>query len=246
MLKKRFPFVFVAAVFGIFVLWKMQSLDQHSKQTTSVQASTGSKSLLDQAFSTLSKTESSDRSQNLASENHSLKLPIPESNNAPSEKLRVLESILAKANDNDPRLDTVLRNFSVAEKQLIVSKYSQLDPELLNQRGTLVFLLGRELKDSADVQFISDVLHSEPCRSLGRCSEEAKGSHHPEGEIGTDLTLVYPQMVALHSIQSTLQKPNIDEQRKTELKRELETATRSQHPLIAKRANEILQSLRPE
>ncbi|MBX9768166.1 MAG: hypothetical protein K2X47_12910 [Bdellovibrionales bacterium] len=236
------PIFFVAvalAICGIGFFWKATSVHRHNAQREDALASLASDTLIDQALASF-KTSEKTSPESLEA---SAKVLGGDSIPRPSEKIQVLESILSQANDNDPRMDTILRNFSSAEKQELMLKYSQLEPELLNQRGTLVFLLGREIKDTSDAQFIEDVLQSEPCRSLGRCSEELKGrdrgSH--EGEIGTEMTLIYPQMVALHSVETTLRKPDTTAEVRQRLQKTLETSSRSQHPVIANRASEILQ-----
>ena len=161
-----------------------------------------------------------------------------------SQKLRVLDELLASVSDNDPRMDRVLREFSEEEKSALVERYRGLEKELLNKRGTLVFLAGRELRRVEDLQFMGEVLTEPPCRSLGHCAEDPKGElgpgEHSDENLGADLTLVYPQMVAIHALESRLQKSPSDReiQRIIEI---LQDTQSSPHPLIANRATEILQ-----
>jgi hypothetical protein len=120
----------------------------------------------------------------------------------------ILTQILASKNDNDKRLDTEFKNLSPGTKYLLKQKYASLPAEARNERGTIVFLLGRDLASSgtaADFQFFDQVGAEPPCRSLGDCSQETKAGpedSHEETAIG--VTLSYPQQVLLHTLQDYL------------------------------------------
>jgi hypothetical protein len=141
--------------------------------------------------------------------------------NAPSEteadapavaaKVEVLEEILKSKNDNDPRLDTEFKTLSKPLKLALARKYNELKAESLNERGTIVFLLGRNLKSSQDFAFIKKVLSEHPCQSLNDCQKIPESSD-PDEEGVNEITLVYPQIVALKSIETYLKKnPNSDQ-----------------------------------
>ena len=68
-----------------------------------------------------------------------------------------LEEILKSKNDNDPRLDKDLSDLSLHFHKALYSKYQSLKPEDRNGRGTLVFLVARDLKNSADIEFLQKV-----------------------------------------------------------------------------------------
>lgn len=121
---------------------------------------------------------------------------------------RTLSQILASKNDNDSRLDTEFKHLSPGTKYLLKQKYASLPAEARNERGTIVFLLGRDLPNSGtpeDFQFFDQVGAEPPCRSLGDCSKETQAGpedSHEESTIGT--TLSYPQKVLLHVLQDYL------------------------------------------
>ena len=114
-------------------------------------------------------------------------------------QLDILKQIFAKKNDNDPRLDRDLRHLSPAAKALLRAEYASLTPESRNERGTIVFLLGRDLNSSSDAEFISKVLSEPECLSLARCSESPPPAKRDDEHIETanEVTLVYPQLMAL-------------------------------------------------
>jgi hypothetical protein len=120
----------------------------------------------------------------------------------------ILSQILKSKNDNDSRLDTEFKNLSPGTKFLLKQKYAGLPAEARNERGTIVFLLGRDLANSgtpADFQFFDQVGAEAPCRSLGDCSKDTKAGpedSHEETAIG--VTLSYPQQVLLHTLQNFL------------------------------------------
>src|SRR5580700_7097984 len=58
------------------------------------------------------------------------------------DRLATLEMILGSKNDNDPRLDSGFNDLTAGEKKLFRRKYGALRPELRNERGTIVYLLG--------------------------------------------------------------------------------------------------------
>jgi hypothetical protein len=211
---------------------------------TSIRAGIPSASLLDQAMEAL-KPETAGSGGPTAKVLGMIDAPNVSVSQAKvsTEKLRVLDEILSTMNDNDPRLDQILRNFTAEEKLKLRAKYFELEPELLNQRGTLVFLAGRELTNVQDLKFMAEVLSEEPCRSLGNCAEEQKGAEigSAHGDIGTDTTLIYSQLVVLHSYENELRKPDLPADMKESIRHSLEDSRRSRHPRIASRATQILQ-----
>jgi hypothetical protein len=113
-----------------------------------------------------------------------------------SEKLKVLEAILASRNDNDPRLDLDFNGMSAEDKRLFRNKYRELAVEKRNERGTVVYLLGKNLKTREDWEFFRQVALEPPCLSLSDCSKKpAPGSD--EEATGDEVTLAYPSLVAL-------------------------------------------------
>jgi len=74
---------------------------------------------------------------------------------------RILDQILSSKNDDDPRLDTDLKLLSEETKTVFRAKYRAMPPEKHNERGTIVFLLGRNLKTAQDYLFFKEVLRRE-------------------------------------------------------------------------------------
>lgn len=113
-----------------------------------------------------------------------------------SGRLAILEEILAHKSDNDPRLDTAFDDLSDGEKRRLRKRYAKTPPEGRNKRGTIVYVLGRNLKTEEDWAFLRKVVAESPCLSLADCSRK-RDSADPHQDIGMDVTLAYPSLVAL-------------------------------------------------
>ena len=120
-------------------------------------------------------------------------------------KLETLHEILRAENDNDPRLDTELVGLG-ALKGVLREEYAKLAPEKRNARGTIVFLIGRELETQDDMMFMASVLSETPCLSLQDCRLAPPASSDPDATTGTDVALAYPQIVAIKSLEAYLEK----------------------------------------
>lgn len=123
----------------------------------------------------------------------------------PTGKLALLEEVLRSRNDNDPRLDTAFNDLSPQTKCLFRQKYRQLPPESRNELGTVVYLLGRNLKTEEDWAFLHEVVIAQPCLSPENCSRRAKTEPDPHATIGTEITLSYPAIMALKRAEKILQ-----------------------------------------
>ena len=134
----------------------------------------------------------------------SLSRAAPPSSSAPATdpSLRRLESILASKNDNDPRLDRDFNHLSPEARRAFRRKYFQLRPEARNERGTIVYLLGKNLRAPEDWAFMKHVASEPPCLSLANCAKPAAGA-----EPGDAVTLAYPSLVALKQAQRELERP---------------------------------------
>lgn len=115
----------------------------------------------------------------------------------------LLDEVLASRNDNDPRLDTAFDGLSLAEKASFRRRYEELPRERRNERGTIVYLLGRNLAVPEDWAFLRKVVAEPPCLSLSDCSK--KGPEAPEP--GDEVTLAYPALVALRQAALKLPEP---------------------------------------
>jgi hypothetical protein len=115
-----------------------------------------------------------------------------------------LEEILKSKNDNDPRIDSELKNLSLNFHKAIYEKYTQLKPEQRNERGTLVFLIARDLKDANDLDFLKNVYRETPCLNMLDCSNSTDQVQDEAGSNQT--TLQYPQLAGLYQLERQLQK----------------------------------------
>jgi hypothetical protein len=123
-------------------------------------------------------------------------LPQPVSAADPAEqKVEMLESILSTKNDNDPRLDSEFKDLDAATKAKMRAFYAKLPPESLNQKGTVVFLIGRSLDSPEDAEFLLSVLQEPPCLTLLHCASRVPDQS--EEDVGNEVSLAYPQIVAL-------------------------------------------------
>ena len=120
----------------------------------------------------------------------------------PPDPLRTLEAILQSRNDNDPRLDTDFNTLSVEARRLFRERYRQIAPERRNERGTIVYLLGKNLRDDEDWAFLREVVSEPPCLSLADCAKPSTGP----AEMGDEVTLAYPALVALKQAQRALEQ----------------------------------------
>ena len=107
--------------------------------------------------------------------------------------LALLEEILASRDDNDPRLDREFVGLSAEEKALFRAAYAARPRERLNERGTIVYLLGRNLTAPEDWAFLREVAAEPPCLSLADCAKASAAA----GEHGDAVTIAYPSLVAL-------------------------------------------------
>jgi len=145
-------------------------------------------------------------------------------------KLAALEDILRSKNDNDRRLDTDFNDLSQETRKLFRRKYAELSPEQRNERGTIVYLLGRNLRTKEDWAFLREVMTEPPCLSLADCSKPASGS----AEFGDEVTLAYPALVALKQAQRALQAGKAPEALAL-----ISAAKNSQTPAVARLADSL-------
>jgi hypothetical protein len=168
-----------------------------------------------------------------------------------SAQLKTLEDILRSKNDNDPRLDRDFNALSPEAKRLFRRKYAEILPERHNERGTIVYLLGRNLDSAEDWAFLRGVVSEPPCLSLNDCSKESK----PEGghnESGVAVTLAYPSLVALKQAERVLEEARTASTGKKrpealpaataqEALSVIQAAKNSRVPIVARTASEIEQ-----
>lgn len=174
--------------------------------------------------------------------------PIPGLMPEEQKKWLLLEQILASKNDNDPRIDTELKGLSPLFKSTLSLYYAELKPERFNDRGTLVFLVGREIVNPADVDFMRTVLTEKPCMSVSDCSRPpaAHAGEDDHREMVNETTTRYPQLMALRALKQKWRELQKDPSGQTDLIRQiretLEEAARSPDQRIADEAKAILKS----
>lgn len=168
----------------------------------------------------------------------------PAGDAAVARQMRILNEILASNNDNDPRMDQDLLALSAVAKETIRRRYAELPAEKRNQRGTLVFLLGRNITEAMDLEFLKQVLAEKACLSLENCrmsqSYQTLDSADAEHVGGMDIALAYPQVVALQALDSFFSTPAGRSPGLAKLAHDIvDTARRSQVPVVARMARDI-------
>jgi hypothetical protein len=162
--------------------------------------------------------------------------------------IKVLDEVLAAKNDNDPRLDSELRGLSPTSKRMMEDRYRSLAPEKRNERGTIAFLVGREIASADDVAFMGGILSEPPCLSLGDCSREDKNTDdgHLNAETGAAVSLAYPQLVALHSIEGQIERAEKGARLGYlgDIRRVIDEAIRSPIPNVADKARALQSRLK--
>jgi hypothetical protein len=159
---------------------------------------------------------------------------------------RLLVDILRTKNDNDPRMDTEFKHLSPGTKALLKERYAAYPPEARNERGTIVFILGRDLPNSGtseDFVFFDQVANEPPCLSLGDCGKVVKSAPedaHEESAIG--VTLSYPQQMLVHTLGDFVTQ-NHDNPLRDDAIRSLQGLSRSPISSVAARAQRVLGQL---
>jgi hypothetical protein len=161
-------------------------------------------------------------------------------------KLKTLAEIMGSKNDNDPRLDTDLKNLTEQDKVALKDFYSDLKLESLNERGTVVFLMGRSIQGPEDLDYMKDVLAEDPCMSLDNCTSKnvAKDTHLDSMD---ETTMSYPQQIALESISRYTQSRTMAElsaNDKLHLIQAIQEAKRSPIYTIQRKADDLSKNLR--
>ncbi|MFI5345282.1 MAG: hypothetical protein ACHQ51_02795 [Elusimicrobiota bacterium] len=157
--------------------------------------------------------------------------PAVVSDHGETGKLRTLEAILGARNDNDPRLDSDFNALTNEEKMGFRRRYGEIPPERRNERGTIVYLLGKNMTAPEDWAFIRDVAGEPPCLSLANCAHPPNG----EGDPGDDVTLSYPSLVALKRAQKALEEGTST----NEARAVVETARHSKMPAVLRLVGRI-------
>jgi hypothetical protein len=119
-------------------------------------------------------------------------------------KLKILDEIFATKNDNDGRLDTEFNDISPELREALIVSYKSMPKERLNERGTVIFLLGKKIENESDLDFFQEVIAEAPCLSLTDCSTDSTVEIPGEAHLAEaqETTLVYPQLMSLRLMSS--------------------------------------------
>jgi hypothetical protein len=117
---------------------------------------------------------------------------------------KTLDEIIKSKNDNDPRMDRELSHLSAGFHKALYKKYASFKPEARNERGTIVFLVARDLKDPADLDFLQSVYQESPCLNMGDCTASPEADPQDIGAQQT--TLNYPQLAGLFQLDQQISK----------------------------------------
>jgi hypothetical protein len=162
-------------------------------------------------------------------------------------KLAVLQEILDSKNDNDPRLDSDFKTLNEVEKKALQEKYLSYVPEKLNERGTLVYLLGRNIETEKDLKFMEYVINEKPCLSMSNCSIEAPPATGEAAHLNSvdRISLAYPQVVSVKSLENFLAQNGGNSQLSRQALKNLEDATHSRSAVVAHVALQAQKHLSP-
>jgi hypothetical protein len=163
-------------------------------------------------------------------------------------KLTVLREIFLSRNDNDPRMDSELVRLSPELKKAMFKTYQQLALEKRNERGTIAFLIGREIKTSDDVDFLKGILMEKPCQSLADCSKPAQASTQEDMHLDgmNELTANYPQVMAIRQMVASYRKFNDQGRGNSDaykILQALREARKSPNAYVAEEAQKALQNI---
>jgi hypothetical protein len=118
-------------------------------------------------------------------------------------KWEVFQDVVNSKNDNDPRLDRDLRVLSPEMHLNLQSAYETLPAENRNARGLIAFLIARDLKSAADLEFLRKIYQESPCLSVDNCTVASAPDPHFDGVNQTSLN--YPQLAALYQLERKLE-----------------------------------------
>lgn len=120
-------------------------------------------------------------------------------NDVDQKKLVTLQEIFKSRNDNDPRLDQVLNQNSNEFKIALQDIYQSLPMESRNERGTIAYLISRDIQSEQDILFLESIFKEEPCLSLEDCRVISNDDPHYSGI--NQVSANYPQQVIIYQLE---------------------------------------------
>lgn len=237
--KRAVPFAFAVGIaIVVTVLWS-----GHRKPPPD----DGAIAVAEPAASANSPPGSSSETLSTATPMPTLPSPTPQSVSLTDDDRRqvaVLEQILKSRDDNDPRMDTELRNLSPQAKIELRNKYIAMSAESRNERGTIVFVLGREMKTSEDAAFLASVVAEPPCLSMQDCGRRPDAPVDEHAAMANEVSLVYPQLVAVKSFERVLKSGDLSTEVKKAAIEALQRAERSENSKVSQSAQGVLANVK--
>ena len=162
-------------------------------------------------------------------------------------KFVILLQILASHNDNDRRLDTEFKDLSSAVKHAMETYYEEIPSLKRNDRGTIVYLVGQNITEKSDVEFLRNVLMEKPCLSLSDCSKAAAPDGKDNIQGINETTANYPQLTALQKYvdqyRLIMGDPKADHTLGEKILAALKDSTHSPNPKVASDSSNALRYL---
>jgi hypothetical protein len=158
---------------------------------------------------------------------------VEQTQTATANPVSLLKEILASGNDNDPRLDSEFNHLTPSAKTELIAYYESLPSGNSNERGTVVFLLGRNITEPADLVFFKRVLAEGPAQPLA-----------PEQDgLPSEMLSVYPQLMAVRALGSAVRGAQKEPELKNAIRTELEAATQNPSEPVSRQARKALAQL---
>jgi hypothetical protein len=180
---------------------------------------------------------------NISSPELTLKKSEPQFSPETLSKVKLLKEILHSKNDNDPRMDSEFKVLSPELKQALNQLYDQLSKESLNERGSIVFILSKDLKTTEDLKIFNKVLVEEVCLSFADCQKLPLEGNDSHLDSINAVSLLYPQLVALNRLENLIHKEDFfshTDDYIREVREVLQNATESKDNRISQKAKKLL------
>lgn len=130
---------------------------------------------------------------------------------AEQKKYDLLLDVLDKKRDNDKNVDTELVQLSVAFHKKLFQLYDDIEIEKRNERGFVAFIISRDIQGAEDIEFLKKIFKESPCLGLSSCQEVETSEPHHSGV--NEITLHYPQLMTLQSLEKKIAQLSIGNQR---------------------------------
>jgi hypothetical protein len=109
-------------------------------------------------------------------------------------KIVVLQELMDSKNERDPRIEKDLSDLSPEVKSVVETLYTETPASQTQERGMIVLVLGRQITQKADIDFLKQVLMEKP-RANGDAHAKAA-----DAKLSDANPVYYPQVVAMRSL----------------------------------------------